>query len=212
MSRTRIKVCGLTRVEDAQAAAHLGADALGLVFYAPSPRYVSFEAAARISRSLPPFIARVGLFVNSPAADVQACLAQVPLDVLQFHGEEDAAYCRQFNRPYLKAARMRPELDLVEYAARYPDAQALLLDAYVEGYGGGGEAFDWSMIPTELPLPRILAGGLTPENVEAAVCRVRPWAVDVSSGVESSKGIKDADKITAFIAGVRQADARLKHT
>lgn len=206
MARTRIKICGLTRRPDLLAAIELGADAVGLVFYPPSPRYVDIDQARELARAAPPFVSRVGLFVNADPADVHATLASVSLDLLQFHGDEDAAYCAQFGRPYVKAARMRPGLDLVEYAASFSSARAILLDAYVDAYGGGGQTFDWSLIPRELPLPIILSGGLTAANVVDAVRRVRPAAVDVSSGVESSPGVKDAAKIAEFIAGVRRAD------
>ncbi|OHC63005.1 MAG: N-(5'-phosphoribosyl)anthranilate isomerase [Rhodocyclales bacterium GWA2_65_20] len=207
MSRTRIKICGITREEDLQAVLAAGADAVGFVFYPPSPRCLAAERAAALARAVPAFVARVGLFVNAAPEDVRAVLAAVPLDLLQFHGEEDAAYCEQFGRPYIKAARVRPGLDLVEFARRYPGAQGLLLDAYVEGYGGGGQSFDWALIPQALPLPMILSGGLHAGNVREAVVNLRPWAVDVSSGVELAKGIKDAEKITAFVAAVKDADS-----
>ncbi len=205
MHRTRIKICGLTREEDVLAAVNAGADAIGFVFYPPSPRFVPFERAAELARLIPPFVTTVGLFVE-PARDfVEAALARVPLQVLQFHGDEAEADCTGFGRPYIKAARMRPGLDLLKYAASFPGAQGLLLDAFVEGYGGGGETFDWSLIPDKLPMPLILSGGLNEANVTEAVQRVRPWAVDVSSGVESAKGIKDAARITDFVAGVQHA-------
>lgn len=210
MHRTRIKICGITRAEDLAAAIGAGADAVGFVFYAPSPRHVGVERAAALALAVPPFVTRVGLFVNAAADDVRAVLADVPIDLLQFHGDEDAAYCAQFGRPWIKAIRMREGVDLVECAAGYAGAQALLLDAYVEGYGGGGRSFDWGLIRRDLPLPLILSGGLHPDNVTAAVRAVRPWAVDVSSGVEpvgGPKGIKDARRIEEFIAGVRDADA-----
>lgn len=209
MSRTGIKICGLTRKEDLLNAIDAGADAVGLVFYKLSPRYVNLAKARELSRWVPPSVCMVGLFVNAPAEEVKQVLNAVPLDLLQFHGDdefEDEAYCKQFGRPYLKAARVVPGLDLLEYASRYPSAQALLLDAFVEGYGGGGKTFDWSLIPKSLPLPIVLSGGLNPDNVTEAVRVVRPAGVDVSSGVEQSKGIKDAVKITAFIAGVKKAD------
>jgi phosphoribosylanthranilate isomerase len=206
MSRTRIKICGLTRVEDIDAAVSSGADAIGLVFYPPSPRMLGLEHARQLALRVPPFVTKVALFVNEPAGKVREVLATVPVDLLQFHGEEDEAYCRSFARPYVKAARVRPGVDLVEFARRYPSANGLLLDAYVDGYGGAGETFDWSMIPTQLPLPVILSGGLHSGNVAEAICRVRPWAVDVSSGVELSKGIKDAKKIAAFVAAVNKTD------
>lgn len=204
--RTRIKICGITREEDLRAAVELGADALGFVFYPPSPRFLSDVRATELARGMPPFVTLVGLFVNEDAATVHRILKQVPLQLLQFHGEEDAAYCRQFGLPYIKAARVRPGLDLLEYAASFPDARGLLLDAYVEGYGGVGQTFDWNLIPRNLPLPLILSGGLDAINVGVALRTLRPWAVDVSSGVESSKGIKDAEKVAAFITGVRNAE------
>ena len=206
MSRTRIKICGLTRAEDIDAAVSSGADAIGLVFYPPSPRILGLEHARQLALRVPPYVTKVALFVNEPEGKVREMLAAVPVDLLQFHGEEDEAYCRSFARPYVKAARVRPGVDLVEFARRYPSANGLLLDAYVDGYGGAGETFDWSMIPSQLPLPVILSGGLHSGNVAEAICRVRPWAVDVSSGVESSKGIKDAEKIAAFVAAVNKTD------
>ena len=203
MNRTRIKICGITNKEDAHIAAQAGADALGLVFYDPSPRAVSIDAAAEIVQSLPPFVTTVGLFVNAEAAQVEATLDKVPLDLLQFHGEESPAYCQQFQRPYIKAIRMRPEVDLHQEANAYQSAQALLLDAYVKGVKGGtGTSFQWSMIPEDLPCPIVLAGGLDPNNIAEAVVAVQPWAVDVSGGVEASKGIKDAEKVRAFISQV----------
>ncbi|GAB1412267.1 phosphoribosylanthranilate isomerase [Candidatus Desulfobacillus denitrificans] len=206
MPRTRIKICGITRPEDARAAVELGADALGLVFYEPSPRHVSLEQAWEIARVVPPFVTLVGLFVNETKLTVRRVMEAVPIQLLQFHGDEEESFCRSFHAPYIKAARVRPGLDLVKYAESYPTAQGLLLDAYVEGYGGGGKTFDWSLIPPSLPLPVILSGGLEAGNVAEAVHAVRPWAVDVSSGVEAAKGIKDAGKIAAFIAGVKHAD------
>ena len=205
MHRTRIKICGLTREEDVRAAVNAGADAIGFVIYPPSPRFVPFERAAELARLIPPFVTTVGLFVEPERDFVNAALAHVPLQVLQFHGDEAEADCTGFGRPYIKAARMRPGLDLLKYAASFPGAQGLLLDAFVEGYGGGGETFDWSLIPDKLPMPLILSGGLNAANVAEAVRRVRPWAVDVSSGVESGKGIKDAARITDFVAGVQHA-------
>jgi len=207
--RTRIKICGITRPEDARAAVELGADALGLVFYPPSARCVSVEQAWEIARVVPPFVTLVGLFVNESKLTVRRVMEAVPIQILQFHGEEEESFCRSFHAPYIKAARVRPGLDLVKYAESYPTAQGLLLDAYVEGYGGAGKAFDWSLVPQRLPLPVILSGGLDSGNVATAVRTVRPWAVDVSSGVEAAKGIKSAEKIAAFIAGVRDGDVRL---
>ncbi len=205
--RTRIKICGLTRLEDVQQAVAAGADALGLVFYPPSPRYVDLSTAAGLARAVPPFVSIVGLFVNADPATVRATLAAVPLHVLQMHGDEDETYCRQFDRPYIKAARVRPGMDLLQYAAHFPSAQAILLDAFVDGYGGGGEVFDWSLVPPALGKPLILSGGLEASNVGEAVRRLRPAAVDVSSGVEASKGVKDAEKMRAFVAAVRAAES-----
>lgn len=205
MHRTRIKICGLTREEDVCAAVNAGADAIGFVFYPPSPRFVSAQRAAELARLVPPFVTVVGLFVNAERSYVAEVRAAAPLQVLQFHGDEAESDCVGHGLPYIKAARMRPELDLLKYAACYPAAQGLLLDAFVEGYGGGGETFDWSLIPSGLPLPLILSGGLHAGNVTEAVRRVRPWAVDVSSGVEVAKGVKDAARITEFVAGVRHA-------
>jgi phosphoribosylanthranilate isomerase len=204
--RTRIKICGITRPEDAEACAALGADAVGFVFYPPSPRAVSAATAALLAQRLPPFMAVVALFVNPRPDEVDAVLAQVPVSLLQFHGDEDDAFCRRFGRPFIKVARVKPEFDLLEYAARFPSAQAILLDAHVEGFGGAGQSFDWSLIPAKWSLPWILSGGLSPANVGEAVRHLRPSAVDVSSGVEQSKGVKDYAKIADFIAEVRAAD------
>ena len=201
----RIKICGLTRAEDVQAAVDAGADAIGLVFYPASPRYVERTQAAELARRVPPFVTIVGLFVNADPQFVRETLAAVPIHLLQFHGDEDETYCRQFARPYVKAARMKPGVDLLQYVSAYPSAQAILLDAFVDGFGGGGKVFDWSLIPPELDKPLILSGGLDAGNVAEAVARVRPAAVDVSSGVEVAKGIKDAEKICAFISAVRSA-------
>jgi phosphoribosylanthranilate isomerase len=208
MHRTRIKICGITRAIDLDAALNAGVDALGFVFYPPSPRALSLEVAADLARRVPPFVTRVGLFVNAEPAVVRATLVAVPLDLLQFHGDEDVAYCEQFGRPYLKAARMRPGLDLLEFAHAYPTAQGLLLDAWVEAFGGVGQSFDWSLIPDGLQLPIVLSGGLHAGNIVEAVGKIRPWAVDVSSGVEVAKGIKDANMIAKFIAAVRTADVK----
>jgi len=208
--KTRIKICGLTREADVDAAVAAGADAIGFVFYPPSPRYVTPQRAAELVRRIPPFVEVVGLFVNASAVAVAAACAAAPLNLLQFHGDEDAAYCRQFARPWLRAARVRPGLDLVEFARSFPDARGLLLDAFVDGYGGGGDIFDWTLIPPGLPGFLVLSGGLTAANVGDAIRRVRPAAVDVSSGVEAGKGIKDHDKIAAFVAAVRKADESLQ--
>ncbi|MDD2815861.1 MAG: phosphoribosylanthranilate isomerase [Thiotrichaceae bacterium] len=201
-SRTRVKICGITRIEDALLAANLGADAIGLVFYAPSPRAVHIAQAREIVQALPPFVTTVGLFVNAKVAEVQQTLQALPLDLLQFHGEESPEYCAQFNRPYIKAIRMQASTDLVQLAREYATAHALLLDTYVAGVQGGtGIAFDWQQVPREFSKPLILAGGLNPENVQAAISQVRPYAVDVSGGVEASKGIKDPEKLIAFMRG-----------
>ena len=208
-SVTRIKICGITRVEDALAAAHCGADAIGLVFYERSPRHVGIAQAAQLAAALPPFVSVVGLFVNAEAALVREVLAQVSLDLLQFHGDESPEYCAQFGKPYLKAIRVKAGVDLLQCASDFRGAKGLLLDAYMEGIPGGtGATFDWNLIPRQLSLPVILSGGLAAENVAAAIEQVRPYAVDVSSGVESggveaSKGIKDAAKIAAFINEVK---------
>lgn len=205
--RTRIKVCGFTREDQLAQAAQLGVDAVGLVFYPPSPRNVSIEQAQVLCRAVPPFVTTVGLFVDAPAEQVREVLRQVPLTLLQFHGDETPAYCQQFGLPYIKAVRVKPGLDLLQYATDFASACGLLLDAYVAGVPGGtGERFDWTLIPADLPLPVVLSGGLDPENVTEAINNVRPWAVDVSSGVEQGKGNKDLAKMAAFIDGVRNAD------
>ena len=208
-SRTRIKICGLTREGDVDAAVEAGADALGLVFYAKSPRAVTLERAVALARRLPPFVAPVGLFVNAPTPQVLAAAAQIPQLLVQFHGDETPEQCAAARRPFIRAARMSPEFDLLDFARRFSAAQAVLLDAHVDGYGGGGKVFDWSLIPANVPAPVVLSGGLSPANVIDGVLRVRPWAVDVSSGVESAKGIKDAALIRRFCDGVREADARI---
>jgi phosphoribosylanthranilate isomerase len=207
---TRIKICGLTRTEDVLTVAACGADAFGLVFYEKSPRHVTVQQALQVTRAVPPFLTAAGLFVNPTEAGVREVLRQVPLDVLQFHGEEEPEFCAQFGRPYLKAIRVRPGVDLIQCAARYCGAQGLLLDAYVEGtHGGTGASFDWALIPHDLPLPAILSGGLDAGNVAEAIRQVRPYAVDVSSGVEASKGIKDAAKVAAFVNEVKRIDVQL---
>lgn len=206
---TRIKICGITRVEDALAAAHSGADAIGLVFYERSPRHVGIAQAVQLAAALPPFVTTVGLFVNAEAAFVREVLRAVPLDVLQFHGDESPEYCAQFGKPYLKAIRVKAGVDLLQCASDFCGAKGLLLDAHVEGVPGGtGATFDWTLIPRNLPLPVILSGGLDESNVAAAITQVRPYAVDVSSGVEAAKGIKDAAKIAAFIKEVKNIDGR----
>ena len=205
--RTRIKICGITQPEHGAAAARLGADAIGLVFYAPSPRAIDAARGREIIAALPPFVMPVGLFVNPAREEVEATLKACPITVLQFHGEETPAFCASFGRPYLKAIQVKPGVDLLEYAASFTGAAGYLFDAYNEKlYGGTGEAFDWDLIPRNLQQPLVLSGGLNPGNVGEAVKRVRPWAVDVSSGVESAKGIKDEQLMAAFIAGVRNAD------
>ncbi|MBI3779029.1 MAG: phosphoribosylanthranilate isomerase [Gammaproteobacteria bacterium] len=204
--RTRVKICGITRIEDAIAAAQAGADAIGFVFDPKSPRHVHPDQALKITRALPPFITTVGLFVNPAPDTVEGVLGHVPLDLIQFHGNEKPEQCRRYHRSYIKAIHMKPDVDLREMARLYGDAAGLLLDTYVADVAGGsGQAFDWNRIPSDLGKPVVLAGGLTPENVAEAVRRVRPYAVDVSSGVELSKGIKDANKISAFIEAIRNA-------
>lgn len=202
--RVRSKICGITRVEDALAAVEAGADAIGLVFYAKSPRAVSVEQAAEIVQALPPFVTSVGLFVNMPREQLLAVLQQVPLDLLQFHGDESPAECEGYGRPYIKALRVRPGENVAAAMAPYAGARGILLDTFVEGVPGGtGAAFDWSLVPQGVARPIILAGGLEAHNVAAAIRQVRPYAVDVSGGVEASKGIKDAGKIRAFVKSVR---------
>ena len=204
---TAVKICGITRTEDGLAAARAGAHAIGLVFHPASPRCVAPGVAAAIVRALPPFITTVALFVDADPEAVRAVLREVPVHLLQFHGAEPPDYCNAFDRPWLKAVRVKPGVDLLQYAGRYAAAKGLLLDAFSDAaHGGTGQSFDWTLIPDRLPLPIVLAGGLTPGNVGEAVRRVRPWAVDVSSGVEREKGIKDAAKIAAFIRGARDAD------
>ncbi len=206
MTAPRIKICGITRVEDALAAAQLGAHAIGLVFFAGSPRAVTPQQARDIIAALPPFVVPVGLFVNVDAQTVRAAIAAAPVQLLQFHGDETPQYCASFGLPYLRAVRVKQDVDLLQYAREFHTACGLLLDAYVDGvHGGTGATFDWSLIPRDLPVPVVLSGGLHAENVAEAVRRVRPWAVDVSSGVESAKGIKDVRKMEAFMTGVRNA-------
>ncbi|MET1083901.1 MAG: phosphoribosylanthranilate isomerase [Burkholderiales bacterium] len=201
-----VKICGITRVEDGLAAARAGAHAIGFIFHARSPRYVEPARAAEIARRLPPFVTTVGVFVDPAPEFVHEVLRVMPLALLQFHGDESPVFCGMF-RPYIKGVRVRKGVDLLQYAARFRDAVGLLLDAFVAGdHGGTGQAFDWTLIPPSLPLPVILSGGLDATNVEDAIRRVRPWAVDVSSGVEIDKGVKDSVKIAAFMRGVRNAD------
>jgi phosphoribosylanthranilate isomerase len=207
--RTRIKICGLTREADLDAAVLAGADAVGFVFYGKSPRWISMDRAAQLARRLPAFVTPVGLFVNAVPEQIALAVQAIPQLVLQFHGDESPRECDAAGRPYLRAARMAPGFDLLDYAASYPFAQGLLLDAHVEGYGGGGKVFDWSLIPRNVPRPLVLSGGLTAQNVIDGILQVRPWAVDVSSGVEAAKGIKDAAAIRRFCEAVREADARI---
>ncbi len=218
MQRTRIKICGLTREEDVQAAVAAGADALGFVFYPPSPRYVTPQRAAELIAAVPPFVTCTGLFVNASAAEVAATVRQAPLGLIQLHGDESvadsAAIAAACGRQFMRVFRVKPDTrpdDLLEYEqqcrAASPLFSSLLLDTYVDAYGGAGKVFDWSLIPKELAPRVVLSGGLSVASVTDAVVRVRPYAVDISSGVEASKGIKDARKIADFIAGVRAADA-----
>ncbi|MFZ5548907.1 MAG: phosphoribosylanthranilate isomerase [Pseudomonadota bacterium] len=204
--RTRIKICGLTREQDVDAAVAAGADAIGFVLYPKSPRFVDSARAGALAGRLPPFVTPVLLFVNATPAEIESGLAAVPHALLQFHGDETPKQCTAPRRPYLRAARMAPGIDLLDLASRHPGAAGLLLDAHVEGYGGGGKAFDWSLIPANVPCPVVLSGGLNPASVTDGVLRVRPWAVDVSSGVESAKGIKDAALMRRFCEAVREAD------
>lgn len=204
--RTRIKICGITRIPDALAAAEAGADAVGFVFYPQSPRHVAIQQAQAIARALPPFISTVALFVNASDAQIRGVIDAMHPSLLQFHGDESPADCDRYAYPYVRAARMKPGLDLLDFKARFTHAQALLLDADIETYGGGGEVFDWSLIPKNANFPIVLSGGLHASNVGRAIAQVRPWAVDVSSCVEQSKGVKDAAAICRFIAAVRAAD------
>jgi len=211
--RTRIKICGVSQQADIDAAVQAGADAVGFVFHPPSVRRVSVDRAAQLARALPPFVTPVGLFVNAPRAEIEAVLRAIPALLLQFHGDETPADCAAFGRPYLRAVRMTAELDLLDFARRFGEAQGLLLDAHVEGFGGGGKAFDWSLVPAEFSAESkrrlVLSGGLHAANVCAGILQLRPWAVDVSSGVESSRGVKDAAAIRRFCDAVREADARI---
>ncbi|MGD8310721.1 MAG: phosphoribosylanthranilate isomerase [Chromatiales bacterium] len=205
--RTRVKICGITREQDALEAVRQGADAIGLVFYPPSPRAVTTEQAREIVRRLPPFVTVVGLFVDAAREDIERVLERVRIDLLQLHGHEAPDDCVDQPRPYLKAVRMKDGIDPAEEARRYPDALGLLLDTYRPGVPGGtGAAFDWDRVPADMASRVVLAGGLTPGNVEQAIRRVRPYGVDVSGGVEREKGVKDAAKIEAFMRGVRRAD------
>jgi phosphoribosylanthranilate isomerase len=204
--RTRVKICGITRPGDGVAAAQAGADAIGLVFYPKSPRYLSGERAAEIRDALPPFVQTVALFVNPDAAQVAQVLGRVKPGLLQFHGDETPEFCAQFGVPFVKACRIQPGVDVLQYLQPFSRAAAWLLDSFVPEYGGVGESFDWSLVPRGLSRPLILSGGLEQKNVGRAIRAVQPWGVDVSSGVESAKGIKDAGRMTAFVAEVRNAD------
>jgi len=204
---TAVKICGIARVEDALAAAHAGAHAIGMIFYAGSPRLVTHDTARRIVDALPAFVTPVALFVDAGPDEVKRVIGEVRPQLLQFHGDETPDFCASFDVPYIKAVKVRPGVDLLQYARHYRTAKGLLLDAFVDGsHGGTGSTFDWALIPDQIPLPLILAGGLHQDNVADAIRRVRPWAVDVSSGVEAARGIKDAARIAAFIRGVRDAD------
>ena len=208
MNRTRVKICGFTRPDDALEAARLGVDAVGLVFYDRSPRHVDVDQAREIALALPAFVTTVGLFVDAAPAEIEAVLARVPLGLLQFHGDESPADCERYGLPFIKAVRMAEGVDLQREAERFQAACGLLLDAWHPAVPGGtGERFDWARIPPDLPLPVILAGGLRPDNVAAAIRQVRPWAVDVSSGVESAKGIKDPARMAAFLREVNHGDS-----
>jgi len=206
--RTRIKICGVRCESDVEAAVEAGADAIGLVFYAPSPRHLSVSRAAELARALPAFVTPVGLFVNAALQEVEASVAAIPGLMLQFHGDETPGFCARFARPYLKAVRMVPGVDLLDSSRRFASAQALLLDAPVDAYGGGGKVFDWSLVPASVARPVVLSGGLHAGNVIVGIQQVRPWAVDVSSGVETTRGVKDAALIRGFCEAVREADAR----
>lgn len=204
--RTRIKICGLTREGDVDAAVEAGADAIGFVLYEKSPRYVSPARAGELARRLPPFVTPVVLVVNADQALLQSALQAIPNALLQFHGDETPAICEAVGRPYVRAARMAPGFDLLDFTRLFASSQAMLVDAHVEGYGGGGQVFDWSLLPRQLSRPMILSGGLHHGNVMDGVRAVRPWAVDVSSGVEVGKGLKDAELMRQFCQAVHEAD------
>ena len=208
MMRTRVKICGITRAEDARSAIEYGADAIGLVFFEGSPRHVTLEQAGRITAAVAPFVTVVGLFVDASPSGIRHVLEHVPLSLLQFHGHESNDDCKGYGLPFIKSVAMKPETDLREQIRAYPDAGGILLDAWQpQSHGGGGQVFDWTQVPHDLEAPVILAGGLTAANVAAAIRQVRPYAVDVSSGVESGKGIKSAGMISAFMKGVTDSDA-----
>ena len=209
-TRTRIKICGVSRPEDIAAAVDAGADAVGFVFHPGSPRHVTVAQAAALARELPPYVTPVGLFVNAEPALISAVAGSIPALVLQFHGDETPAQCAAAGRPYMRAARMEPGFDLLDFACRFSEAQGLLLDAHVEAFGGSGKVFDWSLVPRGVPHRLVLSGGLHAGNVGSGIRELRPWAVDVSSGVESSRGVKDAAAIHAFCDAVREADLRIE--
>ena len=209
-ARTRIKICGVSRPEDVAAAVDAGADAIGLVFHPGSPRFVTLAQAESLAKALPPYVTPVGLFVNAEPATIAAAVAAIPALVLQFHGDETPAQCAAARRPYLRAARMAPGFDLLDFARRFDEAQGLLLDAHVEAFGGSGKVFDWSLVPRAVPHQLVLSGGLHAANVGSGIRELRPWAVDVSSGVESARGVKDAAAIHAFCDAVREADLRIE--
>jgi phosphoribosylanthranilate isomerase len=206
--RTRIKICGITRSEDARAAVELGADALGFVFYPPSPRHVEIEQAASLVAMLPPFVQSVALFMDAEAGYVRDVLVAVPFDLLQFHGSETPEFCAAFGRPYIKSVPMGGGVEPREYAAKFADSRGFLLDSNAVGQAGGsGHAFDWSAVPDLGGRPLILAGGLNPDNVAEGVRTVRPWAIDVSSGVEAAKGLKDRARMQRFIEEIKRVDS-----
>lgn len=210
MATTRIKICGITRPADARVAIDCGADAIGLNFYANSPRFITVDQAVEIAAAVPPFVTVVGLFVDEPVASIERILGAVPIDLLQFHGEESPEFCEQFGRPWIKALRIRPETDIAAACNRYRRARGVLLDSWKEGVPGGtGQTFDWGLARGDQPLSVVLAGGLQDQNVGDAIRALRPAAVDVSGGVESAPGIKDTHKIQKFIAAVRAADKQL---
>jgi phosphoribosylanthranilate isomerase len=209
-TRTRIKICGVSRPEDVDAAVDAGADAVGFVFHPGSPRRVSVDAARVLAAALPPYVTPVGLFVNAEPATIAEVVAAIPALVLQFHGDETPEACAAAGRPYLRAARMAPGFDLLDFARRFSEAQGLLLDAHVEAFGGSGKVFDWSLVPRAVPHRLVLSGGLHAGNVGSGIRELRPWAVDVSSGVESARGVKDAAAIHAFCDAVREADLRIE--
>jgi len=202
--RTRVKICGITRIDDALEAVRCGADAIGLVFYSASPRHVTVQQAQQIVAKLPPFVSVVALFVNAAQSEIEAVISSVRIDIVQFHGDETAAECERIKLPYFKAIRVKPDTNLLQYEVEFSSAKALLLDTYSDSaYGGTGHVFDWDLIPKNMTKPVILAGGLTAENVGLAIEKVKPYAVDISGGVELSKGVKDAKKMADFMQSVR---------